>query len=43
MELRTGVGAHFKYAEHCKNLLNLWYNKYPVTKGLIFEGSAEPE
>ena len=43
MELRTGVGAHFKYAEHCKNLLNLWYKKYPVTKGLIFEGSAEPE
>ena len=43
MELRTGVGSHFKYAEHCKNLLNLWYKKYPVTKGLIFEGSAEPE
>lgn len=43
MELRTGVGAHFKYAEHCRNLLNLWYKKYPVTKGLIFEGSAEPE
>jgi len=43
MELRTGVGAHYKYAEHCKEMLNLWFNKYPCTKGLIFEGSAEPE
>lgn len=43
MELRTGVGAHYKYAEHCKNILNLWYKKYPVTQGLLFEGSAEPE
>lgn len=43
MELRTGVGAHYKYAEHCHELLKLWYEKYPQTKGLIFEGSAEPE
>lgn len=43
MELRTGVGAHFKYAEHCRNLLEMWYKKYPTTRGLIFEGSAEPE
>ena len=43
MELRTGVGAHYKYAEHCHKMLELWYEKYPQTQGLIFEGSAEPE
>ena len=43
MELRTGVGAHYKYAEHCHKMLELWYKKYPLSKGLIFEGSAEPE
>ena len=43
MELRTGVGAHYKYAEHCHQALELWYKKYPNTKGIIFEGSAEPE
>ena len=43
MELRTGVGAHYKYAEHCHEILELWYKKYPKTKGIIFEGSAEPE
>jgi hypothetical protein len=43
MELRTGVGAHYKYAQHCHKVLELWYQKYPQSKGLIFEGSAEPE
>jgi len=43
MELRTGVGAHYKYAEHCRETLNQWFERYPETKGLIFEGSAEPE
>jgi hypothetical protein len=43
MELRKGVGAHYKYAEHCREALKLWYNKNPVTKGLLFEGTAEPE
>lgn len=43
MELRTGVGAHYRYAKHCKELLNLWYKEFPETKSLIFEGSAEPE
>ena len=43
MELRTGVGAHYKYAEHCKEMLLEWYEKFPETKGIIFEGSAEPE
>ena len=43
MELRTGVGAHYKYAEHCREALHKWYETYPETKGIIFEGSAEPE
>jgi hypothetical protein len=43
MELRTGVGSHYKYAEHCREMLKLWYNKYPNTKGILFEGTAEPE
>ncbi len=43
MELRTGIGAHYKYAEHCREALNKWYEKFPETKGIIFEGSAEPE
>ncbi len=43
MELRTGVGAHYKYAEHCREALNKWYEEHPETKGIIFEGSAEPE
>jgi thymidylate synthase ThyX len=43
MELRTGVGAHYKYAEHCHEVLNLWFEKHPKTKGIVFEGSAEPE
>ena len=43
MELRTGVGSHYKYAEHCKEMLSRWFELYPGTKGMIFEGSAEPE
>ena len=43
MELRTGIGAHYRYAEHCKKALEAWFEKYPLTKGLIFEGTAEPE
>jgi hypothetical protein len=43
MELRTGVGAHYKYAEHCREMLARWFEQYPGTKGMIFEGSAEPE
>jgi len=43
MELRTGVGAHYKYAEHCHKALELWYHKYPQTKFLLFEGTGETE
>jgi thymidylate synthase ThyX len=42
-ELRTGTGAHFRYAEHLREVLALWYEKYPATRGLVLEGSAEPE
>jgi len=42
-ELRTGAGAHFRYAQHFHDLLSKWYQKIPGTKGLIIEGAAEPE
>jgi thymidylate synthase ThyX len=42
-ELRTGVGAHFRYAKHMRDALALFYQRFPSTKGLILEGSAEPE
>jgi hypothetical protein len=42
-ELRTGVGAHFRYAKHLRDVLALFYRSFPSTKGLILEGSAEPE
>jgi thymidylate synthase ThyX len=42
-ELRTGVGAHYRYAFHLKNCLRQLYTTYPRLKGIIFEGSAEPE
>ena len=42
-ELRTGIGAHFRYAKHLRDVLELWYQQFPATKGLILEGSAEPE
>ena len=43
MELRTGLGAHYKYAEHCRETLKKWYEKFSNTESLIFEGVAEPE
>lgn len=42
-ELRTGTGAHFRYARHFRDTLALWYERFPSTRGLILEGSAEPE
>jgi thymidylate synthase ThyX len=42
-ELRTGIGAHYRYASHLRDALSLWYDHYPLTKGLVIEGSAEPE
>lgn len=42
-ELRTGLGAHFRYAKHLRDALALWYRRFPATRKLILEGSAEPE
>ena len=42
-ELRTGVGAHYKYADHLRNTLKILYKLHPEVKGLIKEGGAEPE
>lgn len=42
-ELRTGLGAHFRYAKHYQDALACWYERYPETRGIILEGKAEPE
>ncbi len=42
-ELRTGTGAHYRYAAHLHDALELWYERFPETRGLVLEGSAEPE
>lgn len=42
-ELRTGIGAHYRYAAHMKNTLKILYKLHPELEGVIFEGSAEPE
>jgi len=42
-ELRTGVGSHYRYAQHLHDALQLWYEQFPETRGLIHEGTAEPE
>jgi len=42
-ELRTGTGAHYRYAQHLHDALELWYGQFPATREVILEGSAEPE
>lgn len=42
-ELRTGMGAHYRYAKHYHDALVLWYGKYPETREFVSEGDAEPE
>ncbi len=42
-ELRTGTGSHYRYAKHLRDALELWYQRFPATRGLVLEGSAEPE
>jgi hypothetical protein len=42
-ELRTGTGAHYRYARHLHDALQLWFEKYPETRGMVLEGMAEPE
>lgn len=43
VELRTGLGAHFRYAEHLKQAAELYFEKYPETRKMIQLGDAEPE
>ncbi len=42
-ELRTGTGAHYKYAKHLHDCLEHWFSRFPKTRGLVLEGTAEPE
>lgn len=42
-ELRTGVGAHYRYAGHLRHTLEILYKIRPELKGVIFEGRGEPE
>ncbi len=42
-ELRTGAGAHFRYAEHLSAALSEFYKQVPEAKEWIREGTAEPE
>ena len=42
-ELRTGMGAHFRYAEHLGAALREFLAQVPEAREWVVEGSAEPE
>lgn len=42
-ELRTGMGAHFRYAEHLSACLRAFFDTVPEVKRWVEEGTAEPE
>lgn len=42
-ELRTGMGAHFRYAEHLSAVLREFFKQVPEAKPHVVEGTAEPE
>lgn len=42
-ELRTGMGAHFRYAEHLSAALKAFFAQVPEAKAWVVEGTAEPE
>lgn len=42
-ELRTGLGAHFRYAEHLSAALREFLRQVPEARTWIVEGTAEPE
>jgi thymidylate synthase ThyX len=42
-ELRTGMGAHFRYAEHLSASLAEFFKVVPEAKAWVVEGMAEPE
>jgi len=42
-ELRTGMGAHYRYAEHLSAVLREFTRQVPEAKDWVVEGTAEPE
>ncbi len=42
-ELRTGMGAHFRYAEHMSAALREFFKQVPEAHDWVVEGTAEPE
>ncbi|HZP60361.1 MAG TPA: FAD-dependent thymidylate synthase [Opitutaceae bacterium] len=42
-ELRTGLGAHFRYAEHLSAALKEFFQQVPAAREWVTEGTAEPE
>jgi thymidylate synthase ThyX len=42
-ELRTGMGAHFRYAEHLSSALKEFFQQVPEARDWVVEGTAEPE
>jgi thymidylate synthase ThyX len=42
-ELRTGMGAHFRYADHLSAALRLFLEQVPEAREWVVEGTAEPE
>lgn len=42
-ELRTGMGAHFRYAEHLSAALAKFFDQVPEARKWVVEGTAEPE
>jgi hypothetical protein len=42
-ELRTGMGAHFRYAEHLSATLRAFLAQVPEAREWVVEGTAEPE
>jgi thymidylate synthase ThyX len=42
-ELRTGMGAHFRYAEHLGHALRAFLEQVPEAREWVVEGTAEPE
>jgi thymidylate synthase ThyX len=42
-ELRTGMGAHFRYAEHLGAALGEFLRQVPEAREWVVEGTAEPE
>lgn len=42
-ELRTGLGAHYRYADHLSKALKEFYKQVPEARDWVVEGTAEPE